>query len=333
MAAALLLALPWYFNQGARFLMPSAAVAGLALGAALARPWRGRLAWAAVALQAIVCWPQALNLWQPDYTFRLHGFPLAAALRIEPQAGYLARTVPEYQVARMVDQHTPVDARIFSLQPVANAYLPRAVTVSWQSAQGERIADALHRAFYANPMYQHRGHWPAEPLMGLRFRLPAADEGEFDIAEVEIYSKGKRVPVAADWTLIAQPNPWEAPLALDHNYATRWRTWQPIEAGMTFEIDFAHPAIADAVALVSDCLLYTSPLARHRAIEAADHHQGRSRRHTQEAQALPVRPHSGNHGHQGHHAQHRHVQAGRARNAGCARNTRRARNASSARNA
>src|ERR1035438_7358759 len=69
---------------------------------------------AAVALQAIVCWPQALNLWQPDYTFRPHGFPLAAALRIEPQAGYLARTVPEYQVARMVDQHTPVDARIFS---------------------------------------------------------------------------------------------------------------------------------------------------------------------------------------------------------------------------
>jgi hypothetical protein len=260
MAAALLLALPWYFNQGARFLMPSAAVAGLALGAALARPWRGRLAWAAVALQAIICWPQALNLWQPDYTFRLHGFPLAAALRIEPQAGYLARTVPEYQVARMVDQHTPVDARIFSLQPVANAYLPRAVTVSWQSAQGERIADALHRAFYANPMYQHRGHWPAEPLMGLRFRLPAADEGEFDIAEVEIYSKGKRVPVAADWTLIAQPNPWEAPLALDHNYATRWRTWQPIEAGMTFEIDFAHPAIADAVALVSDAPCEGVPL-------------------------------------------------------------------------
>ena len=259
-AAAVLLALPWLSNQGARFLMPSMALAGLALGAALAGIWRGRAAWAAVALQAVVCWPPALNLWQPDYTFRLHGFPLAAALRIEPQAGYLARTVPEYRVARMVDGHTPVDARIFSLEPVANAYLPRAVTVNWESAEGERMADAVHAAFQATPMYQRRGRWPAEPLMGLRFRQPAADDGEFDIAEVEIYSKGKRVPVAADWTLIAQPNSWEAALALDRNYATRWRTWQPIEAGMMFEIDFAIPVIADSAALVSPTPLEGVPL-------------------------------------------------------------------------
>jgi len=250
-AAAVLLALPWLSNQGARFLMPSMAVAGLALGAALAGAWRGRAAWAAVGLQAIVCWPPALNLWQPDYTFRLHSFPLAAALRIEPQADYLARTVPEYPVARMVEKHTPAGARIFSIDAVANAYLPRNVTVGWQSAEGDRMREALDAAFHATPMYQRRSRWPAEPLMGLRFRLPAAADGEWDIAEVEIYSKGKRVPVAADWTLIAQPNSWEAPLALDRNYATRWRTWQPIEAGMTFEIDFARSAIADSVALVS----------------------------------------------------------------------------------
>jgi len=251
MAAAVVLALPWFSNQGARFLMPSMALAGLALGAALAGAWRGRAAWAAVALQAIVCWPQALNLWQPDSTFRLQRFPLAAALRIEPQARYLAREVPEYQVARTIEKSTPNDARIFSFGPVANAYLPRAVTVSWQSAEGERMRDALYDAFYPGGLYQRRGRWQAEPLMGLRFRLPAADEGEWDVSEVEIYSKGKRVPAAADWTLTAQPNVWEAPLALDNNYATRWRTWRPIEAGMTLEIDFAVPVIADGVALVS----------------------------------------------------------------------------------
>jgi len=250
-AAAVLLALPWLSNQGARFLMPSMALAGLALGAALAGIWRGRVAWAAIALQAIVCWPQALNLWQPDYVFRLHSFPLAAALRIETQANYLARTLPEYQVARMVEKHTPNGARIFSMDAVASAYLPRAVTVSWQSAEGDRMMDALQSAFYANPMYQHRGQWAAEPLMGLRFRLPASDEGEWDIAEVEIYSKGKRVPVTGGWSLAVEPNPWEAPLALDGNYATRWRTWRPIEAGMAFEIDFERSVIADGVALVS----------------------------------------------------------------------------------
>ena len=251
LAAALLVALPWFSNKGARFLMPSMALAGLALGAALAGMWRGRAAWAAVALQAIVCWPNALNLWTPDYTFRLHDFPLAAALRIEPEADYLARHSPEYPVARMVEEHTPRDARIFSLAPVASAYLPRAVTVNWQSAEGDRIEDALHGAFWANGMYQRRGSWPAEALLGIRFRLPASHEGEWDVAELEIYSKGKRVPSASDWTLSARPNLWEAPLALDHNYATHWRTWRDIEAGMALEVDFQIPVIADAAALIS----------------------------------------------------------------------------------
>ncbi|MGO9010111.1 MAG: ArnT family glycosyltransferase [Bryobacteraceae bacterium] len=251
LAAAALLALPWLANKGARFLMPSMALAGLALGGALAGVWRGRAAWAAVALQAIVCWPQALNLWQPDYVFRLHDFPLAAALRIEPEAVYLARTIPEYRVARMVESNTPADARIFSFDAVANAYLPRSVIVSWQSAEGDRMADALRAARYPEAMYQRGGHWQSEPLMGFRFRLLAAREGEWDVEEVEIRSQGKRVPAAADWTLRARPNIWEAPLAVDDNYATRWRTWRPIKAGMTLEVDFEIPVIADSVALVS----------------------------------------------------------------------------------
>lgn len=251
LAAALLLALPWLFNTGARFLMPSVALAGLALGAALAGVWRGRAAWAAVALQAIVCWPQALNPWQPEYSFRLHRFPLAAALRTEPERDYLVRSIPEYPVAHMVGKNTPADARIFSFDPVANAYLPRTVTVSWQSAEGDRMADALHAAFYPETLYQRDARWQSEPLMGFRFRVPAAHQGEWDVQEMEIYSKGKRVPAAADWTLRAWPNVWEAPLAVDNNYTTRWRTWRPVQAGMTLEVDFEIPVIADTVALVS----------------------------------------------------------------------------------
>ncbi|MGB9456240.1 MAG: hypothetical protein WCB12_09370 [Bryobacteraceae bacterium] len=251
LAAAVLLALPWFANKGARFLMPSMALAGLALGAALAGTWRGRAAWAAVALQAIVCWPQALNLWQPDYVFRLHDFPLAAALRIEPEPDYLTRTIPEYRVARMVESNTPADARIFSFDAVANAYLPRAVIVGWQSAEGDCMADALRAAFYPEALYQRGGHWQSEPLMGFRFRLAGGHEGEWDVEEVVIYSQGKRVPAAKDWTLRARPNLWEAPLAVDDNYATRWRTWGPVKAGMTLEVDFEVPVIADGVALVS----------------------------------------------------------------------------------
>lgn len=251
LAAAMLLALPWFSNQGARFLMPSAALASLALGAALAGAWRGRAVWVAVGLQAIVCWPPSLNLWQSDYAFRLHTFPLAAALRIEPEAHYLARTTPEYQVARMVEYHTPADARIFSFDAMANAYLPRAVTVGWQSAEGDRMADAFHAARNPAALYQRGARWPAQPLVGFRFRLPAAHEEEWEVEEVEVYSNGAPIPSRPDWTLRSRPNIWEAPLAFDSNYATRWRTWRPMEAGMTLEVDFAIPVMTEGVALVS----------------------------------------------------------------------------------
>jgi hypothetical protein len=240
--------------------MPAMALAGLALGAALTGVWRGRAAWAAVTLQAIVCWPPLLNLWQPEYVFRLHSFPLAAALRMEPEADYLARSTPEFPVARMVEQNTPADARIFAFDTLANAYLPREVTVSWQSAEGDRMNDALQSAFQPEALYERRARWQAEPLMGFRFRLPAAYEGEWNVEEVEVYAKGERVRTAADWTMRARPNLWEAPLAIDGNYTTGWRTWRPIQAGMTLEVDFEIPVIADSVTLVSHAPGDTVPL-------------------------------------------------------------------------
>ena len=75
-AAALLLALPWLTNTGARFLMPAVALAAIALGMVLPRP----AAWAAIAIQAVLCWPHVLDTWETRYSFRLHEFPLAAAV-------------------------------------------------------------------------------------------------------------------------------------------------------------------------------------------------------------------------------------------------------------
>jgi hypothetical protein len=260
LGAAILLALPWCLNRGARFLMPAVALAALALGAALAGFWRGRVAWAAVALQAIVCWPQTLNQFPPEYAFRLHRFPLHAALRIEREAHYLARTVPEFPVAKMVEENTPPKARIFSFDAVANAYLPREVAVSWQSAEGDRMADALHAAFHPDALYRRGVRFPSAPLLALRLRMAAARKTEWRVEEVEVYAKGARVRPAADWVMRARPNRWEAPLALDGNYATAWRTWRPTEAGSALEIDFGIPVIADGAALLSRDAEETLPL-------------------------------------------------------------------------
>src|SRR5205814_6970624 len=62
---------------------------------------------------------------QTRYAFRLHEFPLAAALRIEPEPEYCKRRFEEYGVARMIERATPPDSRTLALVTVANAYLAR----------------------------------------------------------------------------------------------------------------------------------------------------------------------------------------------------------------
>ncbi len=247
-AAAVLLAIPWFTNTGARFLMPSLALAGLTLGMALP-PFA---AWAAIALQALLCWPHMIDLRETRYAFRLHEFPLKAALRIEPENDYLWRKTDEFKVARMIETSTPPDAKIFGLTTVADAYLARDVRVAWQSAEADALFDSLRVASVdIQPMFAWKTEWPAAVLSGLRFRFPVANNSECDIADIRIYLGDDLVYTSPHWTLRAWPNAWEAPLAVDGNLATRWRTWKPVRSGMYFEIRFDHPQRISAVAVYS----------------------------------------------------------------------------------
>jgi hypothetical protein len=252
------LALPWLSNKGARFLMPALAMASFPLAMVLPR----RAAWAAMAVQAVVCWPQVLNAWQPDWTFRLHRFPLRAALRMEPEERYVAQHAYEYNIAKTIERATPPDARIFSFDGVATAYLPRDVTVGWQSAEGDRAADTVRMAsVYRNEVLYRWGYsGSAEQCTGVRFRLPHSSAAEWDICEVVLENGGKRVSPQSRWRLRASPNVWEAPYALDGNMATRWRTWQPVRAGMYFEIDFNGLQPLSRAALISHTPLFGVPL-------------------------------------------------------------------------
>lgn len=247
LAAAVVLAIPWYSNSGARFLMPALVFGGMALGMALPRP----AALAAIALQAIGCMPPLLDARLPAWQFRLHDFPWRAALRLEPEERYLLNHVPEYGVARMVERSTPPEARIFSLIPVANAYLARDVTVTWTSAEGDRMADALRTAsiYPGQWFYDWKASWRPESLRALRFRMPASFEGEWDIAETQLYSGEVPIAPSPQWTLRAWPNRWEAPLAFDRLTVTGWRTWEPIRRGNYFEVDLDHPQLLTGVVL------------------------------------------------------------------------------------
>ncbi len=248
-AAVLLLALPWLTNTGARFLMPAVALAAIALGMALPRP----AAWAAIGLQAILCWPHVLDAWETRYSFRLHEFPLAAAAGAESEPDYCKRRFEEYNVAQMIQRATPPDSRILGLVSVANAYLDREVAVSWQSAEADQLLDTLRLAglYYKSPTYDWTAAWPEQLLRALRFRMPAGYQGEWDISEVQLFSGGDLIFNSPQWTLGGWPNRWDGPLAFDGNLATRWRTWETVRAGMYLELQLDHPQRVTAAVLVS----------------------------------------------------------------------------------
>ena len=218
-AAALLLALPWLTNTGARFLMPAAVLAAIALGMALPRP----AAWAAIALQAVLCWPHVLDAWETRYSFRLHEFPLAAAVGAESEADYCKRRFEEYNVARMIQRVAPPGTRVLALLSVASAYLDREVAVTWQSAEADQLLDTLRLAslYSTSPAFDWKATWPERVVRTLRFRMPAAYEGEWDISEAQLFSGEERLFNSPQWNIGGWPNRWEVPLAFDDNLATR----------------------------------------------------------------------------------------------------------------
>ena len=257
-AAALLLALPWFANTGARFLMPAMVLAALALGMALPRP----AAWAAIALQAILCWPQVLNAWETRFSFRLHEFPVAAAVGAQSEADYCNPRIDEYFVARMVERATPPGSRILALLSVANAYLDRDVAVTWQSAEADQLLDTLRLAsiYTTTPSFDWKISWPEATVRTLRFRMPQAYAGEWDINEVQLFSGDTRIFISPQWTLSGWPNPWEAPLAFDGNLATRWRTWESVRAGMYLDVEMGNPQRLTAAVLVTHTAAFRVPL-------------------------------------------------------------------------
>ncbi len=257
-AAALLIALPWLTNTGARFLMPAVVLAAIALGMVLPRP----AAWAAIAIQALLCWPHVQDTWETRYSFRLHEFPLAAAVGAESEVEYCKRRFEEYNVARMIQHVTPPGSRTLALLSVANAYLDRDVAVTWQSAEADQLLDTLRLAsLYSDvPIFDWKAVWPEQILHDVRFRMPMAYQGEWDINEVQLFSGDNRLFNSPQWTLSAWPNRWEGPLAFDDNLATRWRTWETVRKGMYLDVELGNPQRLTAAVLVTHTPALRVPL-------------------------------------------------------------------------
>jgi Dolichyl-phosphate-mannose-protein mannosyltransferase len=250
--AAALLSLPWLSNAGARFLMPALPFFALAMAMSLyslAPP----MLWVALVIHAVSCAPAVARRYQSADAWKLPPLPWRAALRLESEPDYLARMVWSYRAVDLLQSKTRPGETTFSLLNVPKAYTDRQVVGFWDSALAERIMDTLN---IANWRFQTHAEWPPARLRALRFRLMAASPIEWDLAEVSFYSGAARVPASPRWRPGAWPNPWEASSALDGNFASRWRTWEPIRPGMFFEVSFDEPQLLTSAVLATRAPAY-----------------------------------------------------------------------------
>ena len=255
--AAAALALPWFWNIGARFLLPSYVFAVLALMMAMPRA-----ALACLVIQSVTCWPQVIALYNRADIWRLREFPWKAALRIESEDAYLAWRIDRYPITRLMQKLTGPDDRTLALTAIASAYTDRQTLEYWHSAEGEWVLDWVKSAGMYNraPLYDVSAEWPSQPLRALRFRLNTPHPGEWCIHEVRLRDGEDRVRPTPRWSLSGWPNNAEMTAAFDDNLASRWRTWTPMRPGMYLQVDFDKAQSLSGATLVTHTPVYNVPM-------------------------------------------------------------------------
>ena len=251
-AAAALMAVPYYFNIGARFAMPALVFVALAL--AIALPLRAILA-CAIA-QAVLCFPAVVPFYAAPGAWTLHGFPWQAALRIEREENYLRRELWEYRLASLLRKHVHPGERVLDLVGAPTAYTDAVALSPWQSASGDRMVYALQLGVLLLPgvLAEFDGRWHQQPLTSLRVLQTATFDEQWGINEIELFRGAERVPLRGLWKPVGNPNTWEARFAFDDNLISRWGTWMPAQPHMYVGVDFGEPVQLSSARVV--CLTH-----------------------------------------------------------------------------
>lgn len=140
--------IPAFLNTEVRFMIPALPFFALALGLAMENSW-GALP-AVALLQAVLCWPQVMDTYCDRNAWRMRGFQVRAALRLEPESEYIGSHVGDYALKGAIERAVPVQGRVFSFAGRAAAYIDRDIVVGYESTQGIRIQEALQNAATAN---------------------------------------------------------------------------------------------------------------------------------------------------------------------------------------
>jgi hypothetical protein len=247
--AALVFAIPAYFNVGSRFLIPALPFVSLAIGLVLANSATALLSIA--LLHAVAGWPAVLSRYSDPTSWRVRTIPVAAALRLESEAKYLEEHLRDYSMKSALETLVPPSAKVFSLDSRAEAYLDRTIVVGYESALGNLALDLLAAPLDRKVLPSEHQRFPFLPVSTRQVRVvqTASGAGFWAINEIHVYSRGRELPRSPEWRVHAWPNGWDATLAFDNSYATRWSSWQSMSPRMFLAVDFGQPELVDEVAL------------------------------------------------------------------------------------
>jgi dolichyl-phosphate-mannose-protein mannosyltransferase len=246
-----------------RFIIAAIPVAAMALGFVLSRvPAASVLLGILAVCHLVVSWPTFPSFahFPSAWQWRIVPVTWAQAFQSDARAELLARS-PDFVMARQIEALVPERESVLAFTGgAAQSWTTRRMVVSWESAYGERMAD----------LFFSKWHSPEDSRQRASFRFPAvrarriqvtqqsvvqqnADKNlMWNVDEIEFRSQGGLLPVSQGWRLSASPNPWDVGLAFDANLATRWRSWDALQAGMTISADFPRAQELDAVDVILD---------------------------------------------------------------------------------
>ena len=254
--AALVSALPWLSNAGARFLIPSLPFVLLAIGTTLQLvPRRARLAVVTMllAVQCVTSWPAQRGRWYYSNLWSVEGFPWRAALGLEPDKWHLARNVEFFLLADKLDKLGGLDTRVLSFGNLPEAYFKAELLVAYQGLENQDLSDALLASLdpAQRPESVLRARWPMQELRGLRVQQAGTRRARaWIVADISLLRDGERVPLPRELNAWSDPMPWHATRLFDGDIFTAWNSRQPPHAGMLLEGRFARGVRASGMELV-----------------------------------------------------------------------------------
>lgn len=246
LAMAAFFSLPCLGAMEARVLVPALPFLALSLALVLARV---KLAVpAAVALHVVLSWPAFAGFYAGDAAWMLQGSQWRAALRIEPEDGYLSRSLPGYRTGRLLDSLVPDGERILTLAPFQEIYHSRTILDGDQSREGRRLREVLWAALVENHQPVHRQDLRFEPRRVRKIGLlpaPFSGQARWGINEVHAYYGETELSPTPQWRIQAAPNPVDAPFAIDGSPVTRWTSGRTAHKSMGITLDFGRPVLVD----------------------------------------------------------------------------------------